>query len=256
MMKRKILAIGAAGVLLISGCSNPSTGVGNIAVPERIQVENADSQVIAVGSRESVKVVPDIATIVYGITTQDEDAAACQDANSQKMNQLIQALKGLGIEEKSIRTSNYSLSPRQDWQNDGAIMGYEMFAELTVSDIPLERVGEILTSSVSAGVNEVQSISYLSSKYDESYQEALKQAVEKAEEKASALAEASGNSLGQVVRITEYNENAVARYQNNVGTIAKQESASRMAADMMPGEISIEASITVEYAIDTAKSAQ
>lgn len=255
MLKKHIgmMAVGALCALVMTACNKtaPAAG-GNVQIPDRIQVENADTQVITVNTKESVKVVPDMAQVVYGITTQDKDAAKCQELNAEKMNQLIATLKELGIEEKSIQTSNYDLNPRQDWNKDGAIIGYEMTARVTVGDIPLESVGDILSKSVTAGVNQVQSVSYLSSKYDESYQEALTKAVAKAQEKAQALADASGSTLGHAVRITEYGDNQAARYQNTVrasASSAKQEMMMDTGIAMMPGEISVEANISVDFAI-------
>ncbi len=55
---------------------------------------------------------------------------------------------------------------------------------IVVSDIPMDQVGTLLSSSIEAGINTIDRISYLSSKYDESYQEALKKAVETSKVKA------------------------------------------------------------------------
>lgn len=254
MMKKHmiVVAFGALCALFLTACSGsavPAAG-GTVQVPDRIQVENTDTQVITVNAKEEVKVVPDMAQVIYGVTTQNEDAAKCQEDNAAKMNQLIAALKELGIEEKSIQTSNYDLNPRQDWNNNGEIIGYEMTAQVTVSDIPLAQVGDILSKSVSAGVNQVQSVTYLSSEYDARYQEALTKAVAAAQEKAQALADASGSTLGHAVRITEYSDNQAARYQNMMRSSMKLESVVDTAgAAMMPGEISVEANISVEFAI-------
>ena len=253
MMKKHIVmvAFSALCALFLTACNGaaaPAAG-GSVQVPDKIQIENTDSQVITVNASESVKVVPDMAQVIYGITTKNEDAGKSQEETAEKMDQLIATLKELGIEEKSIQTSNFDLNPRQDWNNNGAIVGYEMSAQVTVSDIPLDQVGEVLSKSVSAGVNQVQSVTYLSSQYDASYQEALAKAVQAAQEKAQALADASGSTLGHAVRITEYSSNQAARYQNTMRASAKQDMAVEDAMVMMPGEISVEANISVEFAI-------
>lgn len=49
-----------------------------------------DEQLITVTSREIVKTVPDMAEIIYAVTTQNRDASACQTENSEKVNQLVQ----------------------------------------------------------------------------------------------------------------------------------------------------------------------
>lgn len=253
MMKKHIVmvAFSALCALFLTACNGaaaPAAG-GNAQIPGKIQVENTDPQVITVNASESVKVVPDMAQVVYGVRTQNEEAGKCQEEASEKMNQIVAALKEFGIEEKSIQTSNYDLSPMQDWKNNGEIIGYEMSAQVTVSDIPLDRVGDILSRSVTAGINQVQSVTYLSSQYDASYQEALKKAVGSAQEKAQALADASGSTLGHAVRITEYGNNQTARYQNALRSVAKEEMVMGDSMMMMPGEISVEANISVEFAI-------
>lgn len=253
MMREKLIVLGACCALLLTACQSGAgvqTAVGGAVIPERIIVQNADAQVITVSAKESVKVVPDMAQIIYAVTTQNKDAAACQEENGKKVDQLVAALKELGVEEKSIQTSNQDLRPQQDWENNGAIVGYEMNVQLTVSDLPIGNVGEILTKSVTAGVNEIQSVSFLSSSYDESYEAALKEAIAMAQKKAQALADASGSTLGHAVNITERGSNQAVRYENAAKSVAMDSGAGAAAyAEMMPGEISIEAEVSVDFAI-------
>ena len=49
-----------------------------------------------------------------------------------------------------------------------------MTTSLTVSDIPVDQAGAIISQSVEAGVNGIESVDYFSSNYDAAYQEALK----------------------------------------------------------------------------------
>lgn len=256
-MMKKICTFGAVCALILTACGKTANAVQTVGsgntdrsqqTSEKIQVEHVDSQVITVTSRETVRVVPDMAEIIYAVTTQNKDAAVCQSENGEKLNQLVETLKGLGIEETSIQTSNFDMNPRYDWERNGAIVGYEATTQVIVSDIELDQAGVVMTKSVESGVNEIRSVSFLSSHYDESYQEALKLAVAQAQEKAQALADASGCTLGRAVHITEYSANDNTRYENQVMRSAVKEAA---AADMavMPGEIEVEASISVDYAI-------
>ena len=197
-MKRTIYTAGlsaavAAAALGLGGC-----GTGT-QIPDTIKVQNmdADSNTITVIGKEEVKVVPDMAEIEYSIYTKKETAAECQSENAKDLNAAIEKLKSLGVEEKSIQTSSYGLNPIHDWNSsDQAVTGYEMTTRLTVSDIPIDQAGTILSESVSAGVNGIDSVTYFSSGYDASYQEALKGAMAVARAKADALAEASGRLWG------------------------------------------------------------
>ena len=119
------------------------------------------------------------------------------------------------------------------------------------SDIPVENAGKIITASVASGVNELDSVQYLCSDYDEKYQEALKMAVEMAKNKADAMAEAAGMTVVKAVNISEDGYYPQARY-NTAGASAKQMMMEDAAADMgvMPGEVSIEAQVSVTFEME------
>ncbi len=239
-----------AGVLLLSGCGTAQTAAG-VNVPSSIQVANVEDQVISVTASEEVKVVPDMAQAVFSVTTQEKDAKACQTANSEAVNRVAEAVKAKGIEETSIQTSSYNLNPIYDWENGQAISGYSMDTTVTVSDVPVDAVGDVIAAAVDAGANNIQSVTYMSSKYDESYQEALSKAVQSAYEKANAMAIAGGCSLGKVVKIEERSRAGQARY-TAVSNISMDSlaAAPEESAAVMPGQVSVQADILVEYAVN------
>ena len=115
----------------------------------------------------------------------------------------------------------------------------------------------MISKAVEAGVNSLDSVSYFCSTYDESYQEAMAKAVEMARTKAQALAEAGGRSLGEVVSIEEYGYNPSQRYASGGSrNMAVEETAAAadgaMAAGMgvMPGEVDVEAQVTVTFSLE------
>lgn len=235
----------AAGMLALGGCA----GSGQ-AVPDTIQIQNVERQVISVNSREQVQVVPDMAEIVYSVYSQASEAGLCQTQNETDLNRVIALLKKEGVEEKSIQTSNYGMNPIYDWDNGKTITGYEMTTRVTVSDIPMEQVGQLLSNSVDAGINSIDSVSYFSSDYDGAYQEALGKAVASARVKAQAMAEAGGCTLGEIVNIQEYGDNQQVRYNSSVTRGAKLEAGAVADMAVMPGQVEVEASILVEFAIE------
>ncbi len=235
-----------AATLGLSACAQTP-----LTVPDVIQVENAKDNVITVQSSEEVKVVPDIAEIKFAVTTQATDAKSCQDENSKDVNKVITFLKDSGIEEKSIQTSNFGLNPIYDWNSGQTITGYEMRTSITVSDLPLDQVGELITSCVDAGINTIDNISYLSSDYDAKYQEALKKAIETAKVKAEAIAEAGGTTLGAIVHVEEHLTNQQIRYTGYEGgrSAITETMAAGAAMDVAPGQVSVEAIVSVDFAI-------
>lgn len=256
MKKRTLAAAGLAMIMAVSlaGCST------SVSVPDTVRVENVGDSSdgkITMDSSETVKIVPDMAKIVFAVTSEAKKADECQQKNTEALNSLTEYLKGQGIDEKSITTSGYSLNPRYDWSSDTRkLIGYEMQTEVTVSDVTVEQVGTLLSGGVNAGANEIYSVSYYSSGYDDAYAEALKKAVELARTKAQALAEASGRTLGDVVSIEEYSDNQYGRYIDG-GVNLQKESVSMAAGaenavedmNVMPGEMEVDANIKIVFSM-------
>lgn len=230
------------GAFLFTGCTQAS-------VPETIKIENTDQNVIRVDSREQVKVEPDMAEIIYSVYSQASDAQTCQTQNSKDLDNVLVLLKAQGIEDKNIQTTNFGLNPVYDWEAGKTITGYEMTTDITVSNVSIDKVGNLLSESVDAGINSISSVTYKSSKYDEAYQQALSKAIEAAKVKAGVMAEAGGCKLGKVAGIEEFGSNQVARASYAAGKMAQNEMGM---ADMAvkPGEIEIEANINVEFIIE------
>lgn len=247
-MKKGITVLLFCALLTLSACQQEG------ATEDTPVDETARS--VTVNSTEQVSVVPDIAEIVYSIQTQGSDAQTCQEENSAASDQVVALLKQLGVAENSIRTTGYYLNPVYDWSGSMQVLtGYEAVTTLTISDLPMDQVGEILTQSVDAGVNNIQSISYLSSEYDQAYQEALSLAVAAARTKAEALAQTEGYSVGEILSVQETSGYSEARYndtalaQSTMTAAAAEESVS-----IMPGELDIEASVVVEFSMQAQET--
>ncbi len=235
----------------------PSEGGAKIqeSIPPKTSATYNENHTITVNSSEQISIAPDIAQIVYAINTQKPSAADCQKENTASVTQVIELLKKLGIKETSIQTSDYYMHPVYNYSgNTARITGYEAVTSLTVSDLPINELDDILAESVSTGINTVQSITYMASGYDQSYQDALTLAVGTAYQKAQVLAAASGTTVGPAINIQETSGYSQARYtdyarSNLVNSLssAKEESLMDTANSIMPGEITVEASILVEY---------
>ena len=188
--------------------------------------------------------------ISFGVSTQEKTADAAQKKNSEDVDRVISVLTGRGIEEKSIRTSDYSMYPQYDYSTNGEqkIVGYNVSTTLTIQDQDISEVGKLISACVAAGINNVDNISFLCSGFDEAYSKALSLAVETARKKAEVLAHAAGKTLGDPVVITEGYQNTSARYAKtaNFSFDAVEESAA-MGPALMPGETEITANVTVTY---------
>ena len=194
--KRKLISLAFSISVLCTACGSAVEGsangpAGSETIPETVSAApatntnvssaNSERNVISVNSSETITVVPDIAEIVYAVRTEAKDAASCQQKNTEDVAKVIELLKGLGVEETSIQTSDYYMYPIYNYSgNTQRITGYEASTSLTVSKLPIDSLDTILAQSVQTGINNIQSITYMSSKYDEGYSNALKLAMESA----------------------------------------------------------------------------
>ena len=247
MKKRGMIAAAVlAGALGITACAAGTAG-------GTVTVETAKSHIINVNSSETVTAEPDIAQIELTVYSQAEDAKACQTKNSEDLQRVIEALTAQGIEESSIQTASFGLNPVYDWDSGKTVTGYEMSSRVTVRDIPIDNAGTVLKAVVEAGANQIDSVSYLCSTFDEKYQEALKMAIESAKIKAQAMAEAGGCQLGAVININELSSDQQPRYTKASNLMMEAEEAGLAAdtgsIDVMGGEIEIEANVNVDFSI-------
>lgn len=247
-MKKRILVLSAAlaGTLMLTACG-AQTSTGTAAAGDSQQ------KVITVTASETVTAEPDIAELEFMVYSQATDAKTCQTQNNTDLEKTVEAMKGLGIAETSIQTYTFGLNPIYDWDAGKTITGYEMETRLTVKDIPMEKVGDVLSSAVNSGVNRIDAVSYLCSTFDEKYEEALKLAIEAGKKKAESMAEAGGCSIGQTISISELSSDQSAR-PVETKVMALETASVDMEGDMnamaaMGGQVEIEASVSIDFAI-------
>ncbi len=233
----------SALILGLAGCGAAGAGAAPAAAP----VEE-----VTVSASGTVRLVPDKASVSFGVTTQESSAELAQSKNSEAVQQVMDVLTGRGVEEKSIRTVNYNMYPQYDYSELGEqrIIGYVVYTTMCVEDQEIDDLGRLLSACVAAGINSVDNVSFFCSGYDEAYRQALREAVEASRDKAEILAAAAGKKLGEALSITEGWQDTSARYARSVNAYGamKTEAAMDMAApSFQPGETEITANVTVSY---------
>lgn len=160
----------------------------------------------SVSATGKVTAIPDIATVTIGVYTDAKDTAAeAVKENTEKMNDIIQALKGIDIEKKDITTSSYSLNPVYDWTDDSGrtLKGYEVRQNVTIKVRNLDNIGKAIQVTTEEGANQIGGISFTIDDPEELRQEAVKIAIDKAKAKADELSDASGLKLGKLINMYE-----------------------------------------------------
>ncbi len=233
----------AAAGAAASGSAFPVTiqpGLG--ALPVEVQEPNQ----VTVSASSTVYLVPDKAEVNLGVRTRNADVTMAQQENNETIAAVIEAVKALGVDEKSIRTGNFSIYEDYNY-NTNTVQAHVVSTSLTIKDLDIDQAGEVLQKGVEAGANEANGVRFTCSGYDEAYRKALADAVDAARIKAETLAQASGKTLGEVCAVTEGYQNTNARYSSSNVTM---ETAAADKVVMMPGESEITAQVTVSFEME------
>jgi uncharacterized protein YggE len=73
-----------------------------------------------------------MATISVGVRTEDRDAAEAVASNNAQAESITQALVAMGVDEQDIQTSNFSIYPQQQYDDQGNLVGTTYVVENTV----------------------------------------------------------------------------------------------------------------------------
>lgn len=164
-----------------------------------------DGTLLSVSARGEAQRVPDVATLSAGVVTQAADANAALRANAAQMNRLMEAVRGAGIAERDIRTSDLGVSP-QYRRGDGqapVIDGYQARNTVNLTVRRIDSLGEVIDALVASGANQVYGPNFEIGEPDEAHDEARRAALEAARARASLYADALGMRVRRIVSISE-----------------------------------------------------
>lgn len=193
------------------------------------------------------KVQPDMATISLGVTTEGATAAQAMSANTQRMNQVLSALKAGGIAARDIQTSNLNLQPKYVYAQNEApkLTGYQATNDVTIAVRDLARLGPAVDASVNAGANQVNGISFGLADPRPAEDAARLEAVKALGAKADLYAKAAGYRLLRLVSLSEGGGYAPAPPMPAMQAFAK--SAAMAAPRIEPGELKVRVDVSGLY---------
>ncbi|HET6645526.1 MAG TPA: SIMPL domain-containing protein [Fimbriimonadales bacterium] len=198
------------------------------------------------GSSE-VMVAPDQATVTVGVLAQASKAQDAQEQANQIAQRFLDAVAKLGIQKKDIQTSQLSLSPVYENPKPGEaprISGYRAENSLGVRLDDFKLIGPVIDAGVASGANNIQGVSFSVKDDIEARLRALTLAAAEAKRKAETMAQALGITLDGVFDVVESGAQVMPNYYDGRGM-----AAMKAATPVEPGQISVNAMMTVRYAI-------
>ena len=222
---------------------------------------------VTVTGEGKIDATPDIGVISATIITTEKTPTDAEGENSKKANAVVSYFKAQGVQDKDIKTGQFSVNPQYQYyetppciagipnapcppRKPPEIVGYEVRNQVTVKARDLKKIGELLKGAVANGANDVNGPNFMIDEPEASRSQARAKAILNAKEKAKTLAQDLGLSLGKVV---DYNEGGGARpyydYAPAMGS-AMQKSEAMPAPPIEAGSQDVNVNVSVTYELN------
>ena len=192
-------------VVGITGCGSDEAAISEGAI---VVDTNSQESGIWVNGEGKVMAEPDLAEINLGIEVEANTVDEAQSQAAESMDSVMAALNEVGIDEKDIQTSGYSIYPIRDWDgkdDEYVLVGYRVSNTVNVKIRDLDKVGEIIDSVAEDGgdFTRIDGVNFSVEDPTPFKNVARDEAFAQAKAKAEQLADLSGMSLGKVTYVSE-----------------------------------------------------
>lgn len=211
----------------------------------------AQQRTISVTGEGKITAAPNIATVSVGLVTENADAGTAQTENTKKMNKLIELVKGAGVAESDIQTTQYQINPKYSYaeKTGSQITGYNVTQSADVKIRDLTKISVVLTKAGEAGANQISGLQFTVDEPSNLKAAARDKAVADAKDKAEKLAKSLGVRLKRIINFGEFSP------VSSGPMLYKEAMGMGGSADMMPtptvqpGSLEINSEVTITYEI-------
>tara|TARA_B100000745_G_scaffold254816_1_gene177407 strand:+ start:9126 stop:9929 length:804 start_codon:yes stop_codon:yes gene_type:complete len=204
--------------------------------------------------------VPDIATISFTVSFEEDTVASAQSQTTELISSVLAHLDDQDIADKDIKTNSYNVYPQYDYLQttclpgvscrggEQVLSGYEVSQSVSVKIRDLDQVGVVLGGLGEMNVQNIHGPNFEIDDLDKIQAEAREEAIKEAKDKARTLAKDLGVSLVRVVGFWESSDRyGYPMYEASFdGAYAKGGSAT---PEIPVGESEITARVNITYEI-------
>jgi uncharacterized protein YggE len=187
-----------------------------------------------------------MARVVLGYVNEEKEAKASQENNAKVSNEIIRVLKELGIEDKDMQTTEFSITPIYTYYPDKepTIRGYQTSNMVSVTLRDLKKIGTVIDVSARAGANRFQNISFDIADREPLKFQAIEDAMRDARKKAETALKPEGEKILQIVTVSVDGGWSAPSptYRNDM-----KEGAAPSAPNIQAGELTLTISVQVTY---------
>jgi uncharacterized protein YggE len=238
---------------------------------------SAPPSTVSTSGTATTEVRPDQLSVTVGVETNSTTAQEAVILNANLTTQLVEAVRGLGINEDQIETSSYSLSPIYEYivppqpcieiyppppgcETRQEIIGYRASNTVTVTlDVNAElNAGQVIDAAIGAGANRVDGIVFFISqdRQQQIRDTLIRDAIANARQRANIAAEALGMTISGVQSAT-LNPIDFPVYSVDLreGAAAQAESVSAP-TPILPGQQEVSTTVSVVFYLSTEGSSE
>ena len=247
-----------AAPAIVASSSQPSTqaggGSGNVQLVGNLPVQpSASVRTITVVGTGRAPGAPDVAHVNVGVETRSASIQQAVADNKDRMSELLDALKALGIADKDIQTSNYGVyTERQpvsgsDTSGNVGPVTYQVNNQVSLTVRDVAKLGDVLDKAVAAGATNIYGVNFSVADTSKLEADARAKAIADAKSRAESLARLSGVAVGDVLGVSEIIGASGPIYEG-----ARMSAAAGLGgggAPIQPGEPEVNMSVQVTFAI-------
>jgi len=213
-------------------------------------IGKAGRDTVTIGGEGKVTAKPDVAKVQLGIVTEGATVKDIQKKNTEKMNAIISALKGMGIKSEDLQTENYNLNPRYDW-TDGKqnLIGYVVSQNLSVKIRDLDKAGDVIAKGGELGSNQIGGIQFVIDDPKALEAQARDKAIDDARQKADVLAKKLGLQVAKVISFNESSGNVIPPQPYLMMDKAMASGEAAPAPQIEPGSQEVISNVSVTFEV-------
>jgi len=207
---------------------------------------------ITVSDTGEVYTKPDVGLVNLSVVTEAKTVAEAMAENTSKMNKITGFLKEEGIEDKDLKTINFSINPRYEYEyktGKRTLVGYEVNQSLQVKVRDLSKIGAILEGATEFGANEIGDLQFIVDNEEAFKNQAREEAIKKAKAKAEILAKQLGVKLVRIINFSE-NQTTPPIYPVYYGALKEGVGGGGEAPEIQSGENKIQVTVSITYEIN------
>lgn len=216
---------------------------------------------ISVTGEGEVVAIPDVAVFSFTVSADASDVNAAQESVTEKMDAVLAALKDLGIEDKDIKTTDYSVWPRYSYTSASSpaiyppipgrqvLDGYTANHSVTVKVRETDKAGEALGLAGANGATNISGITFTNDDPEAAIQEARALAIKDAREKAAQLSKNLGVRLVRIISYYDNSMNPPMPYGMGGDVSFKAVESLQSTPTIPQGENKVKMNVTVTYEI-------